>query len=272
MTVSISISQIVRSWVAISQLRPPKASLFCSLYDMAGLAPRICVLRNICFHRVSATGMASRQGTLTPPDTWSRPFGTCICSTCWDQSFFRTCRYFSGLCSSNILRYFLDFVSFWGRRDFQISFSSRDTPKELLRSSLRKLYGRYGDLIKQYEVPLSWILNDILWPGNIQWQPTTDQTLYQAVTLLQNSTYRILRGFHLRIFATGVACRQGTLTPTEPGPVPLGLAYVLLVETNPFSELVMIFRTLLFEHPSVLSRFVLVTLGDIIMLQTYYFL
>ena len=27
------------------------------------------------------------QGTLTPPDTWSRPFGTCICSTCWDQSF-----------------------------------------------------------------------------------------------------------------------------------------------------------------------------------------
>ena len=57
---------------------------------------------------------------------------------------------------------------------------------------------------------------------NIQWQPTTDQTLYQAVTLLPNSTYRILRGFHYRTFATGVACRQGTLTPTEPGPVPLG--------------------------------------------------
>ena len=31
--------------------------------------------------------MACRQGTLTPPDTWTRPFGTCICSTCWDQSF-----------------------------------------------------------------------------------------------------------------------------------------------------------------------------------------
>ena len=39
------------------------------------------------FHRTSATGVACRQGTLTPPDTWSRPFGTCICSTCWDQSF-----------------------------------------------------------------------------------------------------------------------------------------------------------------------------------------
>ena len=39
------------------------------------------------FHRTYATGVACRQGTLTPPDTWSRPFGTCICSTCWDQSF-----------------------------------------------------------------------------------------------------------------------------------------------------------------------------------------
>ena len=39
------------------------------------------------FHRTFSTGVACRQGTLTPPDTWSRPFGTCICSTCWDQSF-----------------------------------------------------------------------------------------------------------------------------------------------------------------------------------------
>ena len=39
------------------------------------------------FHRTFATGVACRQGTLTPPDTWSRPFGICIYSTCWDQSF-----------------------------------------------------------------------------------------------------------------------------------------------------------------------------------------
>ena len=51
------------------------------------------------FLRVFATGVACQQGMLTPPDTWSRPFATCICSTCWDQSFFRTC-YFYGLCSS----------------------------------------------------------------------------------------------------------------------------------------------------------------------------
>ena len=115
------------------------ASLFRSLYDMAGLAPRIDVLWNIWFHRVSATGMASRQGTLTPPDTWSRPFGTCICSTCWDQSFFRTCCYFSGLCSSNFPVYFLDFASFWGRRDFKISFSSSDT----LRNSCDRHWGSF---------------------------------------------------------------------------------------------------------------------------------
>ena len=62
------------------------------------------------FHRTSAAGVACRQGTGAPPDTWSRSFLTCICSTCWDQSFFRTCRYFSGICSSNIPGYFLDFA------------------------------------------------------------------------------------------------------------------------------------------------------------------
>ena len=33
---------------------------------------------------------------------------------------------------------------------------------ERLKSSLRKFYGRYGDLIKQYEILLSQMLNDIL--------------------------------------------------------------------------------------------------------------
>ena len=37
------------------------------------------------------------------------PFGTCICSTCWDQSFFQPF-IFSGLCTSNIPRYFLDWA------------------------------------------------------------------------------------------------------------------------------------------------------------------
>ena len=52
--------------------------------------------------------------------------------------------------------------------------------KERLKSSLRKFYGRYGDLIKQYEVSVSQMLNDILWPDHIQWQPPTGQTLYRT--------------------------------------------------------------------------------------------
>ena len=40
--------------------------------------------------------------------------------------------------------------------------------KERLKSSLRKFYGRYGDLTKQYEVPLSRMLHDILDDDNIQ--------------------------------------------------------------------------------------------------------
>ena len=40
--------------------------------------------------------------------------------------------------------------------------------KERLKSSLRKFYGRYGDLTKQYEVPLSRMLYDILDDDHIQ--------------------------------------------------------------------------------------------------------
>ena len=44
--------------------------------------------------------------------------------------------------------------------------------KGRLRSSLRKLYGRYEDLIKQYEVPLSRMWHDILDDDHIQWHPS----------------------------------------------------------------------------------------------------
>ena len=40
---------------------------------------------------------------------------------------------------------------------------------ERLKSSLRKFYGRYGDLIKHYEVSLSQMLHDILGHDHIQW-------------------------------------------------------------------------------------------------------
>ena len=103
-----------------------------------------------------------------------------------------------------------------GRRDFQIGFLEQGYVKERLKSSLRKFYGRYGDLIKQYEVSLSQMLNGILWLTIHQWQPLTDQTLYRT-----RPFYRILSGFY-RTFATDVACRQGTLTPPDTWSRPFG--------------------------------------------------
>ena len=41
---------------------------------------------------------------------------------------------------------------------------------ERLKSSFRKFYGRYGDLVEQYGVTLSRMLNDILTPDQ-QWPP-----------------------------------------------------------------------------------------------------
>ena len=123
--------------------------------------------------------------------------------------------------------------------------------KERLKSSLRKFYGRYGDLIKQYEVSLSQMLNDMLWPDHIQWQPPTDQTLYRTRPFTEfwvASIGHLQRVWHVD---------RGRLLLRTPGPVPLGLAYVLLVETNPFPNLSLFYRTMLFEYPSVLSRFCL---------------
>ena len=103
--------------------------------------------------------------------------------------------------------------------------------EERLKSSLRNFYGRYGDLIKQYEVPLSRMLNGILWPNHVQWQPPTDQTLYQTRSFTEFwevSVEHLRRMWH---------ADRGRLLLRTPGPVPLGLAYVLLVETNPFPNL-----------------------------------
>ena len=62
------------------------------------------------FNRIYATGVACQQGTLTPPDTWSRPLWDLHMFYLLRPTLFRTCRYFTGLCSSNIPRYFLNFA------------------------------------------------------------------------------------------------------------------------------------------------------------------
>ena len=85
-TISISISQIFRSWVAIFQPRPPMASLFHSLYGMPGLAPRMDVLS-------------------------------------------------------------------WGRRDFQISFSNRDTSRNAWNRHLGSFMVDTGILSNSMKFP-----------------------------------------------------------------------------------------------------------------------
>ena len=113
----------------------------------------------------------------------------------------------------------------------------------------KKFYGRYRDLIKQYEVSLSQMLNDILWPDHIQWQPPTDQTLYRTRHFTE---FWVVYIEHLRRVWHA---DRGRLLLRTPGPVPLGLANVLLVETNLFSNLSLFYLIMLFEYPSVLSRF-----------------
>ena len=181
--------------------------------------------------------------------------------------------------------------------------------KERLKSSLWKFYGRYGDLIKQYHVSLSQMLNDILWPDHIQWQPPTDQTLYRTrpftefwVVSIEHlrrvwhanrgrllppdtwsypiwdlhlfhqiettpptcDAYRIWPIYRIYITELEVSTKymqrvwqasRGRWLLRTPGPVPLGFAYVQLVEANPFPNLSLFYRTMLFEYPSALSRF-----------------
>ena len=109
--------------------------------------------------------------------------------------------------------------------------------KERLKSSLRKFYGRYGDLTKQYEAPLSRMLHDILDDDHIQWHPPlighyTNFWPLLIWTLLPNLTfYLIVQGFH-RTYATGAACQQRTLTPPDTWSCPFGICKCSFVETT----------------------------------------
>ena len=129
--------------------------------------------------------------------------------------------------------------------------------KERLKSSLRKFYGRYGDLTKQYEVPLSRMLHDILDDDHIQWHPPlvghyTNFWPLLIWTLLPNLTfYLIVQGLH-RTYATGAACQQRTLYSS--GHLVLshfGTCMCSNVETN-LSWTCLVSGLLSFEHPSVL--------------------
>ena len=117
--------------------------------------------------------------------------------------------------------------------------------KERLKSSLRKFYDRYRDLTKQYEVPLSRMLHDILEDDHIQWHPLLMRhyiNLWPLLmwTLLPNLTFYLIVGGFNRTFAAGAACQQRTLTPPDTWSCPtLGLICVLM--SRPISPELVLF-------------------------------
>ena len=108
---------------------------------------------------------------------------------------------------------------------------------ERLKSSLRKFYGRYGDLIKHYVVSLSQMLHDILGHDHLQWHPqlirhyTNLRTYYRTGLYYRFwHYYKILGGFH-RILQRVQLANRGRLLLRTPGPVLFGTCICSNVET-----------------------------------------
>ena len=125
---------------------------------------------------------------------------------------------------------------------------------ECLKSSFRKFYGRYGDLIQQYEVSLSRMLNDNLILDQ-QWLPNQSDFPPISWPWYRAWPSPIMSGFH-GAFATGVACQQGTLTLPDTWfrPPFWDLLMLQLLKPNS-SNLPCLYSTFHLEYPLVLSRF-----------------
>ena len=64
---------------------------------------------------------------------------------------------------------------------------------ECLKSTFRKFYGRYGDLIQQNEVSFSRMLNDIRTLDQLQWLPNRSDLSINFMTLIPGLTLTELR-------------------------------------------------------------------------------
>ena len=115
---------------------------------------------------------------------------------------------------------------------------------ERLKSSFRKFYGRYGDLIQQYEVSLSRMLNDILILDQ-QWLPNNFVTLIPSLTFTDYEW-----------FSWSSGCQQGTLTlPDTWFRPPLWDLLVLQLLRPDSSNLPCLYSTFHLEYPLVLLDF-----------------
>ena len=107
---------------------------------------------------------------------------------------------------------------------------------ERLKSSLRKFYGRYEDLIKHYEVTLSQMLHDILGHDHIQWHPNwSDITpICELITeldlIIDSDLITKFRMLHRTLQWVRLANR-GRLLLRTPGTVQFGTCIWSNVET-----------------------------------------
>ena len=112
-----------------------------------------------------------------------------------------------------------------------------------LKSTLSKFYGRYEDLIKQYEVSLSQTWHSGTWPYTVT--PSIDQTFHR-VTEMEVSIAQ---------FAITAAIQQWTLTPPFTWSCSMfGLAFVLML--RPFSHGPAMFLN--FEYQTCIGTSILV--------------
>ena len=98
--------------------------------------------------------------------------------------------------------------------------------KERLRSSIRKFYGRYVDLFKQYEVPLSRMLHDILDDDHLQWHPllirhyTNFWPYYWSWPYNRIRLFTLLRELSIEHLQRVRHANRGRLLLRTPSPVP----------------------------------------------------
>ena len=114
---------------------------------------------------------------------------------------------------------------------------------ERLKSSFRKFWGRYGDLIEQYEVSLSRMLNEILTLDQFHWLPYRSDFPPIVMTLILGLTFTELRVVSMEHFQLVLLASRERLPFRTPE-----FAYAQIVETS-FTEHL--------EYPSILSRFCL---------------
>ena len=128
-------------------------------------------------------------------------------------------------------------------------------PVERSKASFRKLYGRYWDLIQQYELSFSRMLNNILTLDQLQWLPSRSSFPPISCFNTELDLHQITSRFYGAI-ATGMACQQGTLTHPDTWFLPPVWDLLMLQLLGPdFPNFPCLYSTFHLEYPSVLSRF-----------------